>query len=386
MKQEKIPLWRDERVLQIILQLVVILIIVSVVIFLGNNLIANFQQLGLKFGFSFLSNPASFGIGDTPISYSPTDPYLKAIFIGFLNSMRVMFIGIVLATILGIGVGLGRLSNNWLVRQLATIYVQVLRNTPLLLQLFFWYFAVFLKLPSLDQGLRWREIIFLSNKGLDIPWPMGSLSTWLSLLFIVVSIVLAVLVWHRRTQVIVQQGKSGQVWNWCLGLMAIATILVFIGGLDWQYPQFNPEANAVEGGLNLAPEYATLLIGLSVYTAAYIAEVVRAGIQSVPKGQWEAAKSLGLKANLVIQLVVFPQALRVIIPPLTSEYLNLAKNSSLAIAIGYNDIYAIATTTSNQTGKSVEMLIVVMVTYLLINLIISSLMNSFNRSVQIQER
>ena len=383
---EKIPFWRDTRILQIVGQAIAVVIVVVVLAILGSNLNRNFQQLGLSFGFDFLDRPASFGISDTSISYSPTDPYSRAIVVGLINSLRVMIIGIVFATILGIAVGIGRLSDNWLVRRLTTVYVETIRNTPLLLQLFFWYFAVFLKLPAIDNPLTLPGPVFLTQRGLDLPWFAGTMQSWLALAFIAISLVLIVFLWRRRTQVMVQQGLSGETLKWLMIALAITAILAIVFALDWTQPQLNPDNNIITGGLNLSPEFATLLIGLTVYTAAFIAEVVRAGIQSVNLGQWEAARALGLKAGLVMQLVVFPQALRVMIPPLTSEYLNLAKNSSLAIAIGYSDIYAVSNTTSNQTGRSVEMLLIVMASYLTINLAIALLMNWFNRSVQLQER
>ena len=383
MLNEKVPFWRDSRVLRVIGQIIVLAIVIGAIAFLGNNLVNNFRRLNLTFGFNFLSRPASFGIGNPPIKYSPTDPYTRAILVGFLNSLRVMFFGIILATVLGVTVGISRLSDNWLVRKLATVYVENLRNTPLLLQLFFWYFAVFLKLPKINNPLVIGERFFLTNRGLDIPWLIWDSRTWLALGLILVSIVLGILCWRMRIAAI-EAGKEAKKWLWLLWVIAIATILIFFFGINWETPQL--QGKIIAGGMNLSPELATLLIGLSVYTAAFIAEVVRAGIQSVERGQWEAAKALGLKSGAIMQLIIFPQALRVMIPPLTSEFLNLAKNSSLAIAIGYNDIYAISNTISNQTGKSVEMLLIVMLTYLTINLIISAIMNQFNRAVQLKER
>jgi general L-amino acid transport system permease protein len=385
-EKEKIPFWRDERLLRIALQAAIIGFLVIIIALLGSNLISNFQQLGLKFGLGFLDRTASFGIGDAAISYSPTDPYLRAILVGLLNSLRVMVIGIILATILGTAVGIGKLADNWLVRQIASIYVEILRNTPLLLQLFFWYFVVFLRLPKIDDPVVLPGPIFLTNKGINIPMPAGSISTWTTIGFLVFSVILAIVVRRRLIQAIEQRERWVGMLKSILTSIILATIVALVIGLDWRQPQLNKDANLIEGGLNLSPEYATLLICLIVYTAAFIAEVVRAGIQSVNKGQWEAAKALGFKPGLAMQLVIFPQALRVIIPPLTSEYLNLAKNSSLAIAIGYSDIYAVSSTISNQTGRAVEMLLIVMSIYLSINLIISWLMNRFNRQIQLKER
>jgi general L-amino acid transport system permease protein len=386
MNEEKIPFWRDERFWQIAGQVSITIILIITISYLANNLSINLQRLGIKFGFEFINNSASFNIGDSLISYRSTDPYSIAIIVGILNSLRVLLIGIILATILGIIIGIGRLSDNWLVRQISSIYVQTLRNTPLLLQLFFWYFAVFLKLPKIDSSLIFFNTIYLSNRGMNIPWPLNTTRTWLSLVLILISIILSLFLWQKRINLIENKGKSGKVFIYIILGICVFIFLILIFGLNWNIPQLNPEFTVIQGGLNLSPELATILFGLTFYTAAFIAEIVRAGIQSVNKGQWEAAKALGLKPSLVMQLVIFPQALRVIIPPLTSEFLNLAKNSSLAIAIGYTDIYAVGSTISNQTGKAIEMLLIVMVSYLIINLIISSIMNIFNRLVQIKER
>ena len=260
-------------------QILLVLLVVIVAFTLWGNLNRNLQQLGIRLGFDFLRLQAGFDIGETIIPYKSTDPFTAAIFVGLVNSLRVMAIGLVSATIVGVMVGVARLSTNWLLRQLALVYVETLRNTPLLLQLLFWYFAFFLKLPQIGNSISLFGVFSISNRGLVLP-----------------------------------------------------------------------------GGMTLYPEFLSLILGLTFYTGAFIAEIIRAGIQSVAKGQWEAARSLGLKPGLVLRLVVFPQALRVIIPPLTSQYLNLAKNSSLAIAIGFPDIYAISSTTNNITGRAVEVI------------------------------
>ena len=381
---KKIPFWRNSRVLSIIFQIVILAIVIAIFIFFGTNLANNFRRLGLNFGFDFLTRNASFDIANPPLKYSPSDPYFKAILVGLVNSLQVMFFGIILATIIGITVGIGRLSDNWVVRKLATIYVETLRNTPLLLQLFFWYFAVFLKLPRIENALNIGNTIYLSNRGMNIPWFVTNGKTISSFLAIAIVIILAVFFWRKRINVIEETGGSGRQWLYLLIASIVIAIAAFFFGIDWNLPQY--DSNSIAGGINLAPELATLLIGLSIYTASFIAEVVRAGIQSVSKGQWEAARALGLKPGLVMQLVIFPQALRVMIPPLTSEFLNLAKNSSLAIAIGYNDVYAISNTISNQTGKAVEILLILVSIYLTINLIISLAMNQLNKLVQLKER
>jgi general L-amino acid transport system permease protein len=374
---QKNSFWYDERFQKIFTQVVILLIVFLLLLFFGRNLVINFQRLRLNFGFDFLfdpDRPASFAIGDSPIPFSPTDTYFRALLVGLVNSLRIMISGTVLAVSLGIVIGLGRLSDNWLIRQLSTIYVETIRNTPLLLQLFFWYFAVFLKLPKMSDSLEFFGNIFLNNSGIYLPFPANTLRTWLAVIIIAFGIILSIIFWIRNKL------------NFFLVTIISITIIPLIWGLQWHSPQFNPTSKNIEFGLHLSSEFTTLLIGLTVYTAAFIAETVRGGIQSVNQGQWEAAKALGLKPLLVMRLVIFPQALRVIIPPLTNECLNLIKNSSLAIAIGYNDIYAISSTIANQTGKAIEMLIVVMATYLFFNLVISLVMNQLNQRAQIKER
>ena len=389
MNAEKTPFWRDSRIVKVIIQILVVSTILVLMAIFWNNLVNNFRQLGLTFGFGFIVDPdlnSRFNIGDTLIPYQPTDPYYRAILVGLLNSLRVMITGIILAFFLGIIIGLGRLSNNWLVQKMATVYVETIRNTPLLLQLFFWYFAVFLKFPKIDDPLILFRSIFLSNQGIYIPFPLANVQTLSAIIALLLGGIIAFFIWQRQTQVIIQQGVTGKFYNIALIVIGLLSILIIFLGLDWQFPIYDSQIKRIQDGLNLSPEFATLLTGLTIYTAGFIAEVVRSGIQSVSKGQWEAAEALGLNSSLVMRLVIFPQALRVMIPPLTSEFLNLVKNSSLAVAIGYNDIYAISNTISNQTGKSVEMLLIVMVTYLVFNLIISSGMNWLNRTVQLKEK
>jgi general L-amino acid transport system permease protein len=298
----------NPRFLRIAAQSVLIFFIAILVVVLIGNFRQNLEQLELQFGFDFLQDQASFDIGEKTINYKPTDPYTWALFVGLINSLKVAIVGLVLATIVGITAGIGRLSDNWLVRNITLVYVEIFRNTPLLLQLLFWYFAVFLAFPKAENKISLLGLINLSQKGIEIL------------------------------------------------------------------------------GLSFSPEFSALLLGLIFYTGSFIAEIVRGGIQSVSKGQWEAARSLGLKPGLVMRLVILPQALRVIIPPLTSQYLNLTKNSSLAIAIGYPDLYFVASTTFNQTGRAVEVMILLTLTYLIISLTISLLMNLFNRQVQLKER
>ena len=283
---------------------------------------------------------------------------------------------------LGGTVGISRLSSNWLVRKLATFYVEVIRNTPLLLQLFFWYFVVFLNLPRIENPLIFFDQIFISNQGIFLPFPQNNVLSWALLLFLL--IIFAVGLLTKTIQNF--RWRTAKPLNRLLGIsIFVAAIAIILVGFSWQQPDYDPLSQSIAGGLRLSPEFATLLVGLSLYTAAFIAEVVRAAIQSVPKGQLDAATALGLNDFQIMRLIIFPQALRVMIPPLTSEFLNLAKNSSLAIAIGFSDIYAISQTISNQTGRAIEMLLVVMIYFLCFNLVISAIMNTFNRMVKIQE-
>jgi general L-amino acid transport system permease protein len=383
-RDQKIPLWRDDRFWRIALQVLVIVIVVSVFALLGGNLTRNLRQTGSGFGFSFLGTSAGFNILDSLIPYTPTDPYIRVLFAGLLNSLRVMFFGIILTTLLGITVGIARFSDNWLLRKLAFIYVEIVRNTPLLLQLVFWY-GVFVQLPPIKESFVFLNSIFFSKQGIFMPWPSG-IQGIIGFVVLLICAIAALIISKKRIKVMIERGESGQIQLISLGIIGIIALLILTIGLNWQTPIFNPTTNNIEGGLRLTIEFTTLLVALVVYTAAYIAEIVRAGIQSVSKGQWEAARSLGLQSGLVMQLVVFPQALRVIIPPLNSQYLNLVKNSSLAIAVAYADIYNVATTTFNQTGKAIEVMLIIMGTYLTINLLISLAMNQLNRSVQLQER
>ncbi|MFM7427810.1 MAG: amino acid ABC transporter permease [Elainella sp.] len=385
MDEHKVPLWRDDRFIKLALQIAVIVVVAIIVAILANNILVNFRRLGLNFGFGFLNNPASFGIGDTAIPYSPTDSFGRALLVGVVNTLRVVILGIFFATLLGIVVGIARLSDNWLVRNLALVYVEIFRNTPLLLQLFFIYQAGFLPLPPLERAIQLPGSAFLANSGLYLLWPVASARTWISLAVLIGGLALGLILRQRQLKLMeLQGGEAGRNYQKILLGLGVVGALALLVGLQWQFPTF--ENGNITGGLHLSAELGALLFGLVLYTAAFIAETVRAGIQSVSKGQWEASQALGLRSNLAMRLVVFPQALRVMIPPLTSEYLNLAKNSSLAAGIAYSDFFQISFTTNNQTGKVIEVILLIMLFYLTMNLIISLAMNWFNQRVQIKER
>lgn len=382
-------LLRDARFLQVAAQVLAVLLFVLLVVLIVDNVIYNLRQLGIELGFDFLRTQASFDIGETLIPYSPSSSYGRAILVGLVNSLRVTLVGLILATIVGLVVGIARLSNNWLLRQLALVYVEIFRNIPLLLQLFFWYFAVFIKLPNIENRITLPGPTYLTSRGLFLPWLNTSAGAGIWLMLLAIGIVGAIALWRWRTRIMEEQGRPGNQALWALGPIVAAMLLAFILTQTVPFSLSLPQlvqGTQLQGGLRLTPEFGTLLLGIVIYTGSFIAEIVRAGIQSVPRGQWEAARALGLKPSRIMQMVILPQALRVMIPPLTSQYLNLAKNSSLAIAIGFPDIYFVASTTFNQTGRAVEVMLILMVTYLTISLIISLLMNWYNRTVQLKER
>ena len=386
----RLSLLRDARFLRVAGQVLAVLLLVLAVIILWDNLTYNLRQLGIQLGFDFLQSQASFDIGETLIPYSASDSFGQAIIVGLINSLRVMALGLILATILGLIIGIARLSTNWLVRQLALVYVEIFRNTPLLLQLFFWYFAVFLKLPSVENRITLPGPSYLTGRGAYLPWLSATAGTQLWVVLLAIGIVGALAFRRWRTHIMVEQGRTENLLLWTLGPLVAASLLSLIltrtVPFNLNLPQVVAEGTQIQGGLRLSPEFGTLLLGLVAYTASFIAEIVRSGIQSVPRGQTEAARALGLKPGRVMQMVILPQALRVIIPPLTSQYLNLAKNSSLAVAIGFPDVYFVASTTFNQTGRAVEVMMIIMVTYLTISLTISLLMNQYNRTVQLKQR
>jgi general L-amino acid transport system permease protein len=382
------PFWRDKRIIPILLQAIFAVIVVAAAFYLLSNAIRGMEKIGIKLGFSFLQSTASFDIGQSLIEYKPSDSYGRAVLVGILNTLKVSFIGIILATIIGIIVGVARLSTNWLVRKVAGIYVEVIRNTPVLVQIFIWYFAVFVNLPKVKESIQLPGNIYISNRGAAIPWFDVTSGTAIWAMLLLIGIILAVFLWNSRLKSQVETGKRKYPLVWSIGpvVVALAAALAITqqAPAAMTYPsigKFN-----YEGGNVITPEFAAILIGLVVYTAAYIAEIVRAGIMAVSKGQVEAAKSLGLKSSTTMRLIIFPQAIRIIIPPLTSQYLNLAKNSSLAIAVGYPDLFSVGGTIANQTGRAIEMIAIMLLVYLSLSLLTSLFMNIFNKSTQLVER
>ncbi|EKL5296453.1 amino acid ABC transporter permease [Vibrio parahaemolyticus] len=353
-----------------------------------NNALNNLDARGIATGFGFLKQEAGFGIGLTLIEYNETYSYGRTFIVGLLNTALVSVLGIILATAIGFTMGVARLSTNWLVSRLAAVYIETFRNIPLLLQIFFWYFAVLQALPSARQSLSLGEAIFLNVRGLYFPAPVFNEGSGVVIAAFVIGLVatLSISIWARNKQRLTgQQTPMGRIG---LGLLVGLPLLVyFVSGMpiSLEYPQL--KGFNFKGGISIIPELAALLLALSVYTAAFIAEIVRSGINAVSHGQTEAAMSLGLPRAKTLKLVVIPQALRIIIPPLTSQYLNLTKNSSLAMAIGYPDLVSVfAGTTLNQTGQAIEIIAMTMGVYLTLSLLTSALMNLYNRKVALVER
>ena len=381
-------IWNDTRYRGLFFQVLVLGAIIALGVFLLNNVLVNLERRGIASGFEFLSSTAGFGIIMHLIDYSEESSYGRAFLVGLLNTLLVSALGIFFATILGFVVGLGRLSSNWLVARLAGVYVEIVRNIPLLLQIFFWYFAMLVPLPSPRQSMAMGGTIFFNNRGLHLPAPIleSGFSMVLLALFIAMVTVILVKRWARRRRE--ATGRHFPTFYFSMGTVVILPLIAVIltdFPVSWQIPEL--QGFNFVGGYVVIPELMALLIALSVYTASFIAEIVRAGVQSVGRGQVEAAYSLGLKPGQTLRFVIIPQALRVIVPPLTSQYLNLTKNSSLAVAIAYPELVSVFMgTVLNQTGQAIEVIAMTMAVYLTISLAISFFMNWYNRSIALVGR
>lgn len=382
------PFWRDERVLRIIAQVISTVLIIGFIIFLVFNFFDAAEQRGLSLSYDFLSEAAGFPISESLIPYDPSYSFAYAFVVGILNTLKVTLIGIVVATIMGTLVGLARLSSNWLLSRIALIYIEFHRNIPLLVLLFLWYFAVFQRLPPVKESVQWPGPIYLNQRGLYLTWPRLSSTGLIFLIFLFLGIGLAIIAWVVLRRLREVTGRATYYAAVSLGLLIIfPTIGWFISGGDplvIDTPAL--EGFNFQGGLRLTLEFTALFVGLTMYTAAFIAEVVRAGIQAVSRGQLEAAMAVGLNNLQVLSLVIIPQAMRVIIPPMISQYLNLAKNSSLAIAIGYLDLFFAGRTIINQAGRAVPVFSMIMASYLIISIITSIILNFYNRRIQFVER
>ena len=368
------------------------LVLLAAVLWLGFefalNAKANLDARKISGGFGFLDNTAGFGINQSLIPYNESDTYRRVFFVGLLNTLLVAAIGVVLATILGFFVGIARLSRNWLVARLAGGYVELIRNLPLLFQLLFWYLAVLGTLPAPRQSISLFGEIFLNNRGIIVPAPVAGEGAGAVIAVFALSVIAAIALrlWAKRRQI--RTGRQFPLF-WAGLALVLGPPLVALVAMGFPIGFERPELRGFNfvGGVRLLPEFVALLLALTTYTAAFIAEVVRAGVLAVPRGQTEAAFALGLRRGLTLRLIVVPQALRVIVPPLTNQYLNLTKNSSLAVAVGYPDLFAVfAGTTLHQTGQAIEIIAITMAVYLAISLFTSALMNWYNAYIRVAER
>jgi general L-amino acid transport system permease protein len=384
----RVAIYNRPKIRAVFYQLVLLAALLWLGVEIALNAKANLDAQKITSGFGFLDNTAGFGINQSLIPYNEADTYARVFFVGLLNTLLVAAIGIVLATILGFVVGLARLSPNWLVARLAGGYVELIRNLPLLFQLLFWYLAVLGTLPGPRQSISLFGEIFLNNRGIIVPAPVAGEGTGAVIAVFALSVIatVALRVWAKRRQM--RTGRQFPLF-WAGPALVVGPPLVVLVAMGFPIGFESPELRGFNfvGGVRLLPEFIALLVALTTYTAAFIAEVVRAGVLAVPREQTEAAFALGLRRGLALRLIVVPQALRVIVPPLTNQYLNLTKNSSLAVAVGYPDLFAVfAGTALHQTGQAIEIIAITMAVYLAISLITSALMNWYNARIQVAER
>lgn len=388
----KVSLLYNPALRSIVYQVVTLVVIVAAVWYAWNNVVQNLARANMTAGFGFLNSRAGFDLAQALIAYSSDSTYFRALQVGLINTLVVAAAGIVTATIVGLLVGIGRLSHNWLIARLCSVYVEIFRNIPPLLVIFFWYLGVLALLPSIRTIFQHvkddpNAVFFISNRGIYMPAPIFGEGFGAVLAAFVIGIIAAIgfTIWANARQR--ATGKRPPVLWVNLGLVLLFPLIVFVAvgsplSLDYAVPgSFN-----MKGGMVIGPEFLALYLALSLYTASFIAEIVRAGIRGVSKGQSEASYALGLRPGQATRLVVLPQALRIIIPPLTSQYLNLIKNSSLAVAVGYADLVAVGGTILNQSGKSIEIISIWMLIYVSISLITSLFMNWFNAKMALVER
>ncbi len=379
-----IPFYRDERVLRAIAQIVSTVIILGLLVLAVLNFLQAAEARSMTLTFGFLNENAGFPISNPPIEYDPSMTFGRAFFVGLVNTLLVSVTGVIAATILGTLVALARLSSNWLLSRIALAYIEFNRNIPLLVLLFILYFVVFGQLPQVKESIAWPGPIYINKRGIYLTWPQLTETGLPFVILFTIGIIAAIIVYtllRRRREI------SGQNTYY---LPISVGILIASGVLGWIFAAGNPfqlstpvlDGFNFKGGLRLTPEFAGMFIGLTTYTAAFIAEVVRAGIQAVDRGQIEAARAVGLSTMQVLSLVIMPQAMRIIIPPMISQYLNLTKNSSLALAIGFQEVFSVGKIAINQAGRAVPVFALVMLTYLTLSLLTSFILNIYNRRIQ----
>lgn len=386
-QRAKVAPWNDPFIRGWVFQIVVIGLVALLAWFLVSNTVENLQRQKIASGFDYLHHEAGFEIGDAPIAYSPADTYARAILVGLVNTIKVATLGIVFSTILGTLIGVGRLSPNWLLSKICECYVEAFRNVPLLLWLFLFYKIISETFPGTRQAINILDSIFLSNRGLYFPVPVAhALHEWMGVgLMVGIAATYLVKRWAKKRQD--ATGKPFPTIKAGIALILGVPALVWLAGgapHDMSWPEL--KGFNFTGGMVIQPEFTALLLGLTIYTSAFIAEIVRSGILALNKGQTEAASALGLSRAQVMRLVLLPQAMRIIIPPMTSQYLNITKNSSLAIAIGFPDLVASVNVTINQTGQAIENVLIIMAAYLTVSLGISAFMNFYNKRIALRER
>ncbi|ATB69694.1 ABC transporter permease subunit [Sulfurospirillum diekertiae] len=383
-----LALLRNQKIRGILFQLLTVIGLVAFLWYIGTNTVANIEQRGIQTGFGFLNGTAGFGIDQSPIAYSEESTHGRVFVVGLLNTLIIAFVGILCATIVGLIIGILRLSRNWLIAKLAKSYVDFFRNIPLLLQILFWYNVVLRSMPNPKQSFNFFDTIFINNRGLYFPQPEYNTTFFVMLasLFLALCASFALNAWANKRKVLT--GQDFMVYPFAIGMFIVFPILAyFIGGthLNFNFPElvgFN-----FKGGKTLSPEFLALTFALTIYTATFIAEAVRSGIEAVGHGQKEAAASMGFSPYQSLKLVILPQAIRIAIPPIINQYLNLIKNSSLATAVGYPEIVTVfAGTSLNQVGQAIEIISMTMLVYLIISLIVSAILNWFNHKMKIQER
>lgn len=387
-RRTRVAPWNDPVIRGWVFQIVVVGLVGLLAWYLVSNTMENLARQKIASGFHYLEREAGFEIGDTMIEYSPASTYARAIWVGILNTLRVAVLGIILSTVLGTMIGVGRLSPNWLLSRICSWYVEAFRNVPLLLWLFLFYKLISEAFPGPRQAISmlWNSV-FLSNRGVYFPVPMADpIHKWMGLAFLIgIAAAFFINRWAKKRQA--TTGEPFPIMSTALGAIVGLPFLVWLAGgapshMSW------PELKGFNfvGGTVIQPEFTALLVGLVLYTSAFVAEIVRSGILALHKGQSEAAAALGLSRGQAMRLVLLPQALRVIVPPMTSQYLNITKNSSLAIAIGYPDLVASVNVTINQTGQAIENVLIIMAAYLSVSLSISAFMNWYNKRIALTER
>lgn len=383
-----LTLLRNQKIRGIIFQLLTVIGLVAFLWYIGTNTVDNIEQRGIQTGFGFLNGTAGFGIDQSPIPYTEENTHGRVFIVGLLNTIIIAFVGIICATLVGLIIGILRLSRNWLIAKLAKAYVDFFRNIPLLLQILFWYNVVLRAMPNPKQSFNFFDMIFINNRGLYFPLPEYNTTFFMMVgsLFCALFAAIALNAWANKRKE--ATGEDFIVFPFAIGIFILFPVLAyFIGGahLNFSFPElrgFN-----FKGGKTLSPEFLALTFALTIYTATFIAEAVRSGIEAVSHGQKEAAASMGFSPYQSLKLVILPQAIRIAIPPIINQYLNLIKNSSLATAVGYPEIVTVfAGTSLNQVGQAIEIISMTMLVYLIISLIVSALLNWFNHKMKIQER